>query len=379
MKSTLRILLAAASLGLLPVLMTACGGASGGAATVTAAAPAANTITGIAAAGEPLSGTVFLADSSQPSRTVTAPINQDGSFSLPLDGLQAPFLLKAVDSAAHTSFAFAGSAGSVNINPLSNLALAIASGAADQAALGGIFDARDPAALNAISRAIPAAQADLMSALHPLLVDFGATGSDPFTGYFALNGQGMDDLLDKVGVSLVSGTVTLTNTLTGAEIFSAPLAAVASAGSLHASALPAPASLYLPGNALLTLRVAGALPEGTRIMRSTFTVQLPLGFFLDTGPSDVNSAVPTGSAVGSNVYPAPTLSATDNLVQVGISSVTGFGTGDFLTLRCIASTAALLATSAADFKISVPELYGDLYKNLRLKGLSIVAVSLSAA
>jgi hypothetical protein len=381
MNSFLRTLLAAVLLGLLPVLLSACGSDSGSAVTASAAAPtpAATSIVGIAAAGKPLSGKVFLADSSQPSRSVSAPINQDGTFALPLDGLQAPFLLQAVDSQGRALFAFAGSAGMVNINPLSNLALAVASGAADQQALGQVFSAADPARLQTISQAIPAARSDLVTALQPLLSRFGATGSDPFTGYFAPNGQGLDDLFDKVGVSLASGAVTISNSLTGAEILSAPLDAIASAGSLHTAALPAPGAFYLPGNALLTLRVVGALPEGSQIMRSTFTVQLPLGFSLDTGPSGVNSAVPTGSALGANIYPAPALSATDNLVKIGISSVTGFGAGDFLTLRCIASTEALLATNPADFKISVPELYGDLYKNLRLKGLSIVPVALSAA
>lgn len=305
-------------------------------------------------------------------------MNHDGSFSLPVAGLNAPFLLKAVDAAGNSCYAFGAAAGTVNINPLSNLAVAIASGAPDQPGLAQLFAGVNPAALNALSGAIASAQSGILSALGPMLASFGAAGSDPFNGFYALNQQGMDDLLGKLSVALGNGSVTLSNSQTGALVFSAPLAAVASAGTYHAAALPAPGALYLPGNALLTLRIEGSLPEGTSIMRSTFTVQLPLGFSVDTGPSDVNTAIPTGGALQSNVYPAPALSATDSLLSVGLSSVTGFGVGDFLTIRCVATTAALLATSPADFKITVPEIYGDIYKNQRLKGLSIVPVSLSA-
>lgn len=382
MSKTVRTIVAALSWAIAPLLLSACGSASGGAAVSSASGSAltqsAPAVSGTAAAGAPLSGNVYLSDASFPSRTVSAPVNHDGSFSLAVAGLNAPFLLKAVDAAGNSCYAFGRGAGTVNINPLSNLAVAIASGSPDQQGVAQLFAGVNPAILNALSGAIASAQSGIMSALGPMLVSFAAAGSDPFTGFYALNQQGMDDLLGKVSVALADGTVSITNSLTGAVIFTAPLAGVASAGTYNAAALPASGALYLPGNALLTLRTEGTLPEGTSIMRSTFTVQLPLGFSVDTGPSGVNTAIPTGGASQSNVYPAPALSATDSLLSVGLSSATGFGVGDFLTIRCIATTAALLATGPADFKITVPEFYGDIYKNQRLKGLSIVPVSLSA-
>jgi hypothetical protein len=384
MSNYVRTIMAALCCCLAPFLLSACGNTAAGVAAVsasagTATASSAATVSGIAAAGKPLSGNVYLRDASYPSRTLSAPINPDGTFSLPVDGLNAPFLLKAVDSTGNASFAFGRTAGIVNINPLSNLAVAAASGSPDQQALSELFDNVNSAALNAVSASYPATQSGIMSALKPLLVTFAADGGDPFAGFFAVNHQGLDDLLGQVTISEAGGMVSITNSGTGASIFRGPLDRIGSAGTYNPAAVPAPGALYLPGNALLTLAIQGTVPEGTRILRSSFTVQLPLGFSADSGPSNVNTAIPIQGAAYSNVYPAPVLSATDNLLTVNLSSLAGFGSGAFLTIRCIATTAALLATNPADFKITAPEYYGDIYKNLRLKGLSIVPVSLAAA
>jgi|GEM_PF-4273383 len=95
-------------------------------------------ITGIAATGAPLSGTVTVKDSSTPSKELSVQTNAaDGSFSCDVSAMSGPFILKASGSSASGEntvlYSFTETAGTVNINPLSNLAVTQANGGADPA------------------------------------------------------------------------------------------------------------------------------------------------------------------------------------------------------------------------------------------------------
>ena len=133
----------------------------------------------------------------------------------------------------------------------------------------------------------------------------------------------------------------------------------------------------MPGNAVVTLKLQGNLPQGTVVRNLSLSLQLPLGVTVDPGLSNVNTAVPIGPAGGSNVYPQPSLSATNNILTISMSSLAGFGAGDFLTIRCIVSSASLLTTiTAADFKVIATTMYADIYKTGRLTGLAVVPETL---
>lgn len=112
-------------------------------------------VTGVAATGGAMSGTVYLKDSSTPSKEASAPIQPDGSFALDVGRMTAPFILKAVGAAngkSYTLYSFATKTGTTNVNPLSNLAVAIANGGTD---LSALYLTPDPVKLQAIKVALP--------------------------------------------------------------------------------------------------------------------------------------------------------------------------------------------------------------------------------
>ena len=380
-KSPCRRTIAALCAVLLALTLAACGGSTAGGASQSAsggqtAILAATGLSGIAAAGAPLLGTVQLSDASFPSKSAAAVITQDGTFSFSatdLAGLKAPFLLKAADASGNTWYSFAGGAGSANINPLTSLALAASSGCADLQGLSALFLTHNAASLNVLPQAFPRALSQVMAELKPLLSIYGAAGADPLAGFYPVNGQGFDGFLAQVDLAISQGSVTLTDRTSLATVFSAPLNNLG-AGVATVSALSAPAPSYLPGNAILTLAAQGSLPSGTALQSGSFTLQLPLGITVDTGPAGINTAVPL--IPQTTVYPAPVLSQSNNQLSVSFSSLKGFGTGNFLTIRCLVTTAALFASTAADFSVSAASLYGDIYKSQRVQGISIVPVAI---
>ena len=363
--------------------LAACGGSASGVAAVTQSAgqspvQAATDLSGVAAAGAPVSGTVYLSDASFPTKTVSAVINRDGTFSFSASALKtlaAPYLIKAVDGSGKEWFSFAGGTGTANVNPITTLALAMACDVADLQGLSDSFDTHNAATLNLLSVNFPDALARVRTAMKPLLSIYGASDTDPLAGFYAVNQQGLDGFLDQVDFAFSRGAVTVTDRTSNAPVFSGPLNLPESA-SVTAKALSAPKVFYLPGNAVLTLAVQGSLPSGTLIKNAEFTLQLPLGITVDQGASGINTAVAIEAAAHSNIYPVPALSQTDNQLKVTLSSLDGFGAGNFLAVRCVVGSATLLAVAKEEFTVSAATFYADIYKNQRLKGLSIAPVSL---
>lgn len=194
-------------LSLLTLLLAGCGG--GGTAGSGNPGGSSPTISGVAAAGSPLSGTVFLKDASVPARERSAPIAADGSYALDLAGLTPPFLLKAVGSSngsIRTLYSFAPASGVANINPLSHLAVVEASESDD---LTGLYSAPGPVRMQAILAALPQAVARVRAALLPTLAKFGAAGVDFIAGPFVADHQGLDLLLDMTDISAANGLVTI--------------------------------------------------------------------------------------------------------------------------------------------------------------------------
>ena len=364
------------------LLLAACGKGSPSVTAVTSSQQTtvrtATDLSGIASVGQPLTGTVDLSDSSYPTKTTSVVLNQDGTYSFnssDLQALKAPFLLKNTDNSGTSWYSFASGAGTANINPITTLALVMASGASDLNSLSDSYNSHNAATLNLLSLSFPSALAKVMTALNPLLAFFGSSDSDPLAGFYSLNQQGLDGFLGQVTFTISNGAITITDKTSRASVFAASLDDLETP-VVTASALTAPATYYLPGNAALTLAVQGNLPAGTFIKCAAFTLQLPQGITVDTGASGVNTAIPIEAAVNSNVYPVPVLSQTNNQLSLTLSSLGGFGTGNFITVRCIVSSAQLLATTTANFSIIASTMYADIYKNQLLKTVSIVPVSL---
>jgi hypothetical protein len=434
------------------IVLTSCGGGGGG-ATGTAADPQttvqASVVEGIAAAGAPLTGFVSLRDSmyldyssATSKKPVTAPINQDGTFSISVAGLKAPFIIRAVDNSGNILYSFAKAPGTANINPLTNLAVAVAAGATDVQDLNDLFISHNSASMADLVNALNQVKANISSSLQPLLSLYGEESVDPFSGTYLVNSQGLDGLFDDVSFSVSGGNVTITRNDTDTAVFSSSLRTLDSStnrAGLNITNLPTPTSYLTPGNAVLTLQVQGNLPQGTLIKYVTFSIQLPLGVTVLTDnvqgdnifnslcischsdPSSlsavqlaqmfntdhtgvsltapptysqlellatyindpqalnavINTVTPIGTAAGANVYPAPSLSATNNILSITMSSLAGFNTGEFLTLRLIVPSSTLITSTTADsFSITTSQFYSDLYKLENLKSLTITPVSI---
>lgn len=338
-------------------------------------------VQGVVAGGNPISGTVTLCDSS--TTAISVKTTAAGEFSIDTTGLKAPFILKSVDSLNNEMFSFADAPGTVNINPLTTLSVAVASDVTDSASLRAWYDHYSEGTAPAMTtRQMMTSTASVTASLQPLLASYGAATANPFTDPYSVNHQGLDDLFDKVVISLSSGTVVITRKDTNTSIVTAPLNDL-STSAVNTSNIPLPAQYAAPGNAQLTLKVQGVLPQGSFIKNISFSIQLPSGVTVVTPQSNPASlvnymAIPVGSAVGSNIYPAPTLAATNNILQITMSSVTGFSTGDFLTIWYIDSSAYYLnKRTPSDFLISGSKIYSDIYKTQELFNLTIVPDSMS--
>ncbi len=214
------------ALSSLALLLSGCGGGSGSVATVTT--PSA-TLTGTAATGLPIVGSVVAIDSSLPAKIFTATTNAAGAYTVNVAGGTAPFILTvtgttpAGQSASLSSIATAPGQ-TVNITPLTDLIVSNASGQAGGVALVGLCTpaAGTTTVPTGCTAALKAATtgANLSSAMAAVtnMMAPVATGINPITDPFVGGSHtGMDAILDKIVVTPASAqnammaTVTLVN------------------------------------------------------------------------------------------------------------------------------------------------------------------------
>jgi hypothetical protein len=209
--------------GLLVVLMAALFGCGGGSSPT--AAP--NTVSGVAAAGAPIIGKIYLKDSATAPKEMTYDTT-DGSYSFDVSGMTKPFILKAVGVAngvGYTLYSVSSDKGTANINPMTHLVVANASVGADMTALYG---APTAAAMQSLSAKVAQAVLDVQTSLKTLLQTCSAEAIDPITGAYKADHTGLDGVLDIVKIDISNGTVTITNKATTSVIFTAQVANVKS-------------------------------------------------------------------------------------------------------------------------------------------------------
>jgi hypothetical protein len=208
------------------IFLYACG--SGDSSPNSSAQLPVTVVSGVAATGAPILGTVTLKDHDGIQRGPVA-TGDDGSFTFQILGLTPPFVLKAEwISGLQTQalFSVAMQAGTVHINPLSNLTLAFVTGS-DPASVFGASGVRpDTAAISNTSLA--AAIGQIRTLLRPLLDEYGITEFDPLTGaYTATPNNRLDAMLDVIDIKTENSQVTINNRLTGSIIASGSLANLA--------------------------------------------------------------------------------------------------------------------------------------------------------
>lgn len=151
---------------LFTVMLSACGGGGGGGGGGTSAA----TVSGKALAGAPIVGFVWLKDS---AGIIKGPvtIQPDGSFTVDVAGLVAPFYLRAegrVGPQAYDIYSVATAIGQTNVNPATDMVVAEMQGGAPAAA----YAANAVFSQSALNQAIQTVK----TILQPLLAAYGASG-----------------------------------------------------------------------------------------------------------------------------------------------------------------------------------------------------------
>ena len=309
------------------VVMGGCGGGgeSGGGA--------ANTVSGVAAAGAPLVGTVSLKDSSTPAK-VSSPvtIGTDGAFTVNVDGLKPPYILKADGTAGgtnYTLYSFAAAPGIANINPIANLAVANAAGGADLAAL---YAASLDTTMQAIASNLAKAVSDIQAKLQPLLAAYNVT-ANPVSGNYTANHLGLDGMLDMVKVAVsTTGTVTITNKLTNAIISSGSVISIT--------------NWTLPQNILLPPVVVNVTPE-TAMVNVSGTATFAALVSNSTNTQVTWSVVEAGGGTitSSGVYTAPATIGTATTKVVTVKATSGADPTKFDTAVVTVTTGPVVTLS----------------------------------
>ena len=216
---------------LFSLLLVACGGGGGSSSSTSTSS---TSVSGVAATGAPLSGALItLTDKNGQQVSTTA--KDDGSYTLNVAGLTAPFVIVATGAVgdAQTSQASViatapatGTSSTANINPLTNAVVTALSASSDPSTIGSSFSAITASNINN-------ATALLNQALGGLASSSGASASfNPFSDSATANGTGFDKLLDNLTFSVQPGT--------GAILFAKDGATIDDMAAT--SSLPSPAS-----------------------------------------------------------------------------------------------------------------------------------------
>jgi hypothetical protein len=200
-------------LGMVSVFCIGCGGGGGGGGTTTIEeTPTAHTLSGVAAAGAPIVGVAYLIDKNN-KQAGPVTINASGNFSFTLDDtFAAPFVLKAeghVGSVGYIFFSAATGFGTANINPITNLALANATGMNPETVYSNVSG--NEAKITDAS--LQAAIASIKAKLQPLLDEYAVTTFDPITGTYVANHEKLDGMFDEIEINVEGTTVSIVNKL----------------------------------------------------------------------------------------------------------------------------------------------------------------------
>jgi len=183
--------------------------------------PVVQTLSGTAAAGAPLVGTVLVKDSASPANLRSALIGTGGGYNIDVSGMTPPFMIRAEGTVGgrayvlHSAATSADVGGTINVTPLTeliiaNIALQLASDYFDSGAFSGLTPAQ-----------IDAQESLLQSRLQPVLDALGVeAGIDLLRNLFLADHTGLDVALDllRIEVNTATNIATITNVLNGQAI-----------------------------------------------------------------------------------------------------------------------------------------------------------------
>ena len=197
----------------LVILLTACGGGGGGGGDNPPQPLPVETLAGTAAAGAPIIGTVNVRGGN--GAVSYSAIRSDGTFSVDVTSLDAPYVVWASGSAngrSVTLYSTCYALANVNVTPATHLALALALG-------------QDPAAYFPTGAAPPdetdldAAVATVADLMKMVFDSLGITGFDIMGDTFAADGTGFDELLDVLDMEVSGQSAQVADKAGGTVLF----------------------------------------------------------------------------------------------------------------------------------------------------------------
>lgn len=198
-------------------LFTGCGGSSSGGDPTgdnnPEPTPESRLISGVAAAGAPVVGTVFVKGAN--GAVVSSSIGIDGSYSLDVEDLTSPYILRAEGTVKGKSIGMYSAGvteGNINITPVTDFIIR-------NALKGRAEDAYSNWGPDSITReAIEEAEADVRAQLAPLLNAAGVpSGIDLIGSEFKADRTGLDAVLNALSISYSGNTATVRNNYTGSS------------------------------------------------------------------------------------------------------------------------------------------------------------------
>jgi len=185
------------------ILMSGCSGSGGNSTPVSA------TLSGTAATGAPIDGTVTVKDAN--GAEVSIGTGTNGSFTLDVAGMTPPYLLKIMPAdGTRTLYSFSPQNGqTVNLTPTTNLAMFLASGKTDLDAMYAAWNGM------AVSEEQVAIAGDIVREnLKTQLTNAGidTASFDVFTTSFSADSTGYDAVLDTLDISIdaTAGSIDIT-------------------------------------------------------------------------------------------------------------------------------------------------------------------------
>ena len=160
-------------------------------------------VIGTAATGAPIVGDVELLDANNATSGLIN-IGADGSFSIDVSNMTAPFLLQATNLDGDTYHSLATGAGVTNISPLTDLALYIASETSPSELYSDWVNVVADLNSSTLSSDLDAAAQKIYANLETVYSDNGleAEDFDFFSTPFQADGTGLDAVLDAINVEI---------------------------------------------------------------------------------------------------------------------------------------------------------------------------------
>ncbi|MGV8893841.1 MAG: hypothetical protein ACOH2K_13040 [Burkholderiaceae bacterium] len=343
--------------------LAACGGGGSGTAITPPDVPGATTLSGTAAIGQPIAGSVFAIDINgkmSPAATTTAL----GAFVLDVGGMTAPYILSITGSAGGqqvTLNSIATAAGqTVNITPLTDLIVSTAAGRPAGSSLvnlcAPVANVVAPDCLSALKTAATPAKLDAaVAAVSAIIAPLNTAGTNPLKGAFTANGTGMDAVLDQILVSPADAQgdmATVTLIATNISLGKVKLNGVGETATIT----PTPP---LPADLIKATAAANVLPEIRACLASLSALYPTTGFVAPSQAAvtpyvDSSFNMGASSASDQNAFIAAMTSTSDMAVPgltfeaVGLSpfDMSPLSSGEISTLTSTTSTSN---TRVADF------------------------------